>query len=87
MAKEQVTCKGCHNVALFDNPNRGCFNVGEVMEQTGFHYISKPFQGGSFWLCPECFQKGAAIAQQMVEICGIDFHFPSFLTKEQRDSR
>lgn len=60
-----MKCK-CGYTVKYKYP-RGCYNVGEVMEKSGFFPILDGVEKIN-WICGECYKKINQLAQQIYDI-------------------
>jgi len=62
----------CHCGALvdYDNPQRGCVNVGHFQKATGWFSFFNNYTQGSIWACPKCAEAALEHVEAIAAIFG-----------------
>jgi len=61
-----IKCKNCEKDSKY-TINNCCINIADVYDKTDFKYIMSA-DGGSLFLCNECYNKVQELAKQILDI-------------------
>ena len=85
----KISCECC-GVEAESTENAGAYNVGNVVEETGFTYGTCTYTQRSVWLCPSCGLKAAALAESLLAIVKSPYYYwqtlhPKYVVDEYCD--
>jgi len=69
MGKVSTFRCACGDTVEYDNPSPGGYNVGRVVDATGWRCLFLP-DGGIAWLCPVCAKLAGVLARQLLGVTG-----------------
>lgn len=77
-----LKCK-CGKNHVCEKHEVGAYNVGEVRDESGWHYGACGYSQKSIWLCPECAAKAKSLALQLLEIVKSPYYSLQYLVSKE----
>lgn len=66
---ETIKCN-CGVCVEYDNPTKGCTNIGHFQTATGWRVIWNTFDSKMIPLCPVCTSEARQLAARLKAVCG-----------------